>query len=290
MNKALLFVGCLLIVLVIMQLKSDTISGEKTDKTSAVHSLNHFDKPSFSQGIVHAKKLPMTRKKIRGGVIPHHLTAGFIIADFFARIQGHNIKTIFVIGPNHKELGDFMALTSLYGWETPSGIVQPNSQVIQTLLQHQVVKVDERVVADDHSVAGIMPFIKHYFPQTKVVPVLLSNRMTMEDIGKFSERLTENVDDQSIVVAAVDFSHYLTSQQAKIRDARTLRAIKGFDYTLIRSLNNEYLDSPPSIIALMQIMNSLSSTNMEMLHNTNSGELAKDSYSPITSYFSFYYY
>lgn len=43
---------------------------------------------------------------------------GFIISDFFKRLSYQDVKTVILIGPNHKEKGSCHILTSVYGWET----------------------------------------------------------------------------------------------------------------------------------------------------------------------------
>lgn len=69
-----------------------------------------------------------------------------------------------------------------------------------------------------------------------------------------------------------------------------MELIESFDYPQLLSLNNHYLDSPPAIVALLMLMQSLETTKMELIHHTNSGEIQKDNSIETTSYFSFIYY
>lgn len=261
------------------------ISGRPT------HPLVFFDKDTFYAGIAQSKKENRSfTKHISGGVIPHHLFPGFIITDFFNRLSKQNPRTIILIGPNHYERGDYKVFSSLYGWETPFGVVEPNEQVIQELVKSKLLKIDETNLPKDHAVAGIMPFVKHYLPDTKVVPLLLSGFMTEEDVWALSNSLSHYLTEDTIIIAAVDFSHFLTNPQAQEKDKITLELMRNFDYKQMLSLNNDYLDSPPSIATLLMTMQTLGTTKMELLYHTNSGEMQKNNSIETTSYFSIAYY
>lgn len=256
-----------------------------------VHPLTFFDKDTFYAGIEQARKdNKISTYHVRGGIIPHHLYPGFIFADFFNRLSPQNPKTIILIGPNHYERGNFKALTSVYGWQTPFGVVKPNETFINELVKENLVKIDGEVVSADHAVAGPMPFVKYYLPNVRVVPILLSGYMTEDEARILASKLKDRLDKDIVIIAAVDFSHYLTNQQAQEKDKVTLEVLKSFDYRQLFSLNNDYLDSPSSIATLLMVMQKLGTTKMELLHHTNSGELQKNNYIETTSYFSIAYY
>jgi len=255
------------------------------------HPLNFYDEDAFYWGVENSRKEnKVFADHISGGIIPHHLFPGFIIADFFDRLSKQSPQTIILIGPNHHERGNYQGLSSLYGWETPFGVVEPDEQVIQSLIKDKLIEVDESVLPDEHSVAGMMSFVKYYLPDAKVVPIILSGFMSESDILMLSDKLRNYIDENSVIIAAVDFSHGLTNKQAQENDEITLELMSNFDYRQILSLNNDYLDSPPSIVALLMVMQVLQTTNMDLLHNTNSGQIQGNDSIETTSYFSIAYY
>lgn len=265
--------------------------GVSDEGSIPTHPLKFFDKHTFYAGIKQSEKEDKSfANHISGGIIPHHLFPGFIITDFFSRLSKQKPRTIILIGPNHYERGDYQVLSSLYGWETPFGVVEPNEQVIQELVISKLIKIDEANLPKDHAVAGIMPFMKYYLPDTKVVPLLLSGFMAEDDIRTLSSSLSNYLNEDSILVAAVDFSHYLTNKQAQEKDKLTIELMNNFDHKRILSLNNEYLDSPPSIATLLMSMQALDATKMELLYHTNSGEMQNNNSIETTSYFSVAYY
>jgi len=266
---------------------TQTIPAQET----GIHSLTGFNEDSFYQGVARAKpEYQKLRESVNGGIIPHHSFAGYIIADFFQRLVDQEPSTIILIGPNHFERGDFVALTSLYDWETSFGEVGADREIIGSLLQEGLVMIDESVLDAEHSVSTIMPFIKFYLPNVQVVPIILSGGMTLTQVEIFAESLAALKTPDIIIVSAVDFSHNLINQEAQLKDVETLEVMQARDYKRLFSFGNEHLDSPASIAALMLAMDSLDSPDIEILQHTNSGELQDSEQKETTSYFSIVFY
>lgn len=262
-----------------------------TRENKPSHKAVFFEKRSFEEGIQRVKSSNQKFDQgVKGGVVPHDFFISFIITDFFKRLSYQKPKTIILLGPNHYEKGEFKVLTSLYDWETPFGLVQPDDLMIRILIDYNLVQVNEEILPKDHSLAGIMPFIKYYLPETKVVPLLLSGYMIKEETSLLAEKLTQFSKEGAFIVSAVDFSHYLTTQKAQENDEITLRAIKDLDYQRIFKMNNDFLDSPPALVTLLMVMEKREIRKMDLLFHTNTGELQNNKYIPTTSYFSIAFY
>lgn len=204
------------------------------------------------------KGLLKNQKTIIGGIVPHHLVADFMIDDFFRKLAPQKPKTIVVFGPNHLEKGKE---DILFG-ETYNEIVQ-----------------------NENSIKALMPYIDKYLPETKVVPLILKKNCSRQKIEKTADYLISSVSKDTVFIASVDFSHYLTMEEAWQKDEDTLKAIKNKEYDYLLSLNSEYLDSPASIVLLLKIMEKKDKNNMTILKHTNSGEILKSEAAPVTSYF-----
>lgn len=271
-----------------IHLKTSFNSASKN--TVSNHPAVFFDEGLFYNGIKQAQQNTKTiNHHIAGGIVPHHLYASFVIAGFFQVISLQKPKTIILLGPNHYEKGHAKIITSKMGWQTPFGVLEPDQQFIGELLQNDV-KIDEQVVSKEYSVAGLMPFIKYYIPDSAVVPLLLSGSLTQEETKHIAQSLKRLIDKDTIIIASVDFSHNLSNQQAQEKDAITLDALKNFNYRMLFSFGNDYTDSPASLVTLLQTMELCGSTKSEILAHTNSGELQKNNSISTTSYFSIIYY
>ncbi|EKD99980.1 MAG: hypothetical protein ACD_22C00118G0003 [uncultured bacterium] len=252
-----------------------------------VHPLKYFDPSAFYLGVSQAdQKNDSFGSHISGGVVPHHLFAGFLISDFFEKLKRQQPKTLIIMGPNHNEVGGFKVLTSTYGWQTPFGIVNPDSQTILDLVDKNYVKVDDSVMAEDHAVSGLMPYVKYYLPNTEVVPVLLSGYMSQKELETFVGGLQDYLGKDTVLVASVDFSHGLNNQQAQENDNLTLQSLTDFNYPQLLEMDSKYLDSSSSIVTLLMAMRESGTDTMGVLEHTNSGEMVGNNSVETTSYFS----
>lgn len=267
------------------------VSSDSLPPDQHIHRNLPFDKSDFFKAVLEADDLNRDLNyHVYGGVIPHHLLPSFVIADFFKNLSSQEIHTVVLIGPDHYEGGTKNIITSSYCWETDFGVVEPDLKIINGLVGSGVLETDEETVENDHAIYGILPFIKYYIPDTKIVPVLVSGHSSKKEIEAFVESLSKYYGENVIVVASVDFSHYLNSDEAQENDKETISIIKKYDYEKLFDLNNDFIDSPASMVAVMMIMQKYGKTNMEILQHLNSSDITKNVYGETTSYFSIYYY
>lgn len=256
--------------------------------TGPVHTCKFYDEESFVESISRVKSIPMS-STIKGGVIPHHLVAGYMIADFFNMLSGQDIERVILIGPNHYVRGPRI-ITSKYPWQTAYGILEEDDELIDVLIKSGIAHVNEEVMTDEHSIAGLIPYIKYYLPEAKIVPLILHWDISLREAENLSHLLTQYVGKKSVIVASVDFSHYLTMEEAQVKDRETLKAIQASDYELLFNMGNDHLDSPASIGILLQAMKGLGAENLTVLHHSNSGIVLGRYVEETTSYFTLVYH
>lgn len=255
------------------------------------HPALFYDENAFAEGITKAEKDAKKKPgEIFAAVVPHHLFVSFEIATVLKHLASQQPTTLLMIGPNHYEKGNYNVLTSVQGWETPQGIVMPNHQLIQQLLDQKSTHIDEQTLENDHALSGLMPYVKYYLPNVTVAPMLLSGYMTYEETKQFSAMLTRLITPKTVLMASVDFSHYLPKDVAAKKDELTKKIIANFDARQLFYLNNNYLDSPPSLATVFLTMQQKGATKYEMLYHTNSGELLENATIPTTTHFAIEYY
>lgn len=250
------------------------------------HPLVDFNSNLFYQGVGRAEADWLAPSyKIYGGIVPHHGQASYLIAKLFSSLKLQNPRVIVLIGPNHRDVGKFNALTSFYGWETPFGILEPADPLIRKLVNTGLAQEDEDAFTNEQSVGTIVPYIKYFLPDTKIVPIILKSDFDLKDGKNLANFLTEFSGDGAVIVASIDFSHYLTGFEAREKDRVILEAIKSYDVRKILSFNSDFLDSPGSLVTLLMSMENIQKTGFEVLNHTNSGEILGNGVIPTTSYF-----
>jgi MEMO1 family protein len=124
-------------------------------------------------------------------------------------------------------------------------------------------------------------------PNAKLVPIMLQGDTSMEictTLGNTIAKLSSN--KNSLILASVDFSHYLPLEEADKMDEITLNAINTRNLKQIRSMGNDNMDSPPSIITLLSAMNAIGADKLKVLGHSNSDRIANSDTGYTTSYFT----
>jgi poly-gamma-glutamate synthesis protein (capsule biosynthesis protein) len=175
------------------------------------------------------------RQDIVSGVVPHHLLAKDIIEDFFSYISSRGKpKTIVVLSPDHFQSGILMESNSFITITLEDDKKEFNNLKIDTLLWRKLCKenkiaLNNSAVIADHGVTVLLPYIKKYFPETNILPILIPADITKEQVEQLVKIIDENTLLDTIVVASVDFSHYLPSQAAEFHDVKSIRVLLNFE-------------------------------------------------------------
>ncbi|MBU4349647.1 AmmeMemoRadiSam system protein B [bacterium] len=175
------------------------------------------------------------KQDIVSGVVPHHLLAKEIIADFFSYISSQvKPKTIVILSTDHFQSGILMESNSFITIALDSNNKEFNNIKIDTLLREKLVKENKMIlnnsaVITEHGVTVLLPYIKKYSPETNILPILIPADITKEQVEQLVKTIDENTLLNTIVVASVDFSHYLPSRAAGFHDVKSIRVLLNFE-------------------------------------------------------------
>jgi AmmeMemoRadiSam system protein B len=274
----------------ITQKKQAIVNEEKNISVKTI-KVKFFEESLFNKSVeLSSVKVSPVKEKIKGGIVPHHLLASSIIAEFFKYLAESKPKRIILIGPNHYEAGDYAVISSSSGWKTPSGILKADTGILKAAKGYSFISNNDDVLENEHSVSGIMPFIKYYMPDSYVVPFIVSKNINSDDLENLSGFLTKYSDNDTVIIASVDFSHYLKYQNAQKNDKETLKLLEMFDYKSLLKLGNDYLDSPASLAILLMVMNNVNANKLKVINHTNSSNILNDFESQSTGYYTIMYY
>ncbi len=256
--------------------------------TAPAHQCSFYNERDFFESVSQDKTDP-AEIQIRGGVIPHHLVAGYMIADFFNLLADQEIERVILMGPNHYLKGP-RVVSSRYNWLTAFGVLETDTKLVEDFVNQGIAGIDEEAIVKDHAIAGIVPYIKYYLPQARLVPLIFHPDLTYGETENLADLLIRNTGEKDVIVASVDFSHYLRLGDAEQRDVVTIQAIEQRDYARLLKMTDEYLDSPPSIVALLMAMERLGADDMTVVHHSNSALVLGRNEEETTSYFTIVYY
>lgn len=225
---------------------------------------------------------------VKSVIIPHHLVAGEYIASIFQGVKKIQPRVVVVIGPNHYQVGDALVATSLSSWDTGFGTLNADRQIIQSLLDSNLVGLDDNALVNEYSVGAVVPFVKNTWPQARVVPLVVKNIKNDEMFDGLAAKLYEVLPENSLVVASVDFSHYLPKEISAFHDDLSLNVLETGDISRVRKME---IDSQNSIRVLLRYNQIAGAKKFTVAFHTNSADLlstnsTSENTSHIMGYFS----
>ncbi|KKQ40600.1 MAG: hypothetical protein US58_C0016G0012 [Candidatus Magasanikbacteria bacterium GW2011_GWA2_37_8] len=223
---------------------------KNTSENTALAAENNWQKEMYDNYFKQAKTVNIT-ETIQGSILPHHLVAGYIPATFFTEIAKQKPSTIVIIGPNHFFRGENPIISTTNDQLTSYGNLQVNDGLIKKLLNDGLVGIDETVIAKEHSITALTPFIKKTLPNTKILPLIVKYQTPTGTLESLFNKLTDILPSDAVIIASIDFSHYMTWETANFHDELTREVIKNFDYSRIDKLD---IDSPASLYIFLKLM------------------------------------
>ena len=200
--------------------------------------------------------LKFLNHRIVAAIIPHHLLAKELVEDLASRLQKKPPSKIVIIGPNHDEIGS------------------------------DNITNDQKILTKDHACFGPKNILQSYMPETNIDCFLISTKTTASQIDQF----VKSIDSTTLLIASIDFSHYLNYQQAIKNDLETKKLIENYQSNRLRFLNNDYLDSPKTLAILFEYLKKYQQPPPQIIYNLNSYQIdPQTSPESTTSYFEIIY-
>ncbi len=155
--------------------------------------------------------------KPRAIIVPH---AGYIYSGFTAHLAYKvaaqtKAKRIVVFGPSHHLYFEGISASMQESYETPCGDIMIDTAYLQQLQKEFAFTFVPKAHGVEHSTETQMPFIKHYFPEAKVIEFIYG-KVDYHDIARVLEWVLKDKDN--LIAISTDLSHFYTLEEAKKRD------------------------------------------------------------------------
>lgn len=298
MNRKKLLCGlcgvlCILVILIgreIYSPKSD-INVENIQREKKLIQCKYYNAINFHISVNDSDGISLDDKEIVGGIVPHHLLADKMIASFFKTVAKKQPDVVVVVAPNHTGAGVSDIHTGSWTWDTPFGELKADKTIVDYFIDSGIADANFTLMENEHSISSVVPYIKYFMPDTKIVPILVSGTCGINKAIELGEKLSEQLREKSfLVIASVDFSHYLSVEEADKKDEFTKKVLLSRDILTISHMNNDYMDSPSSIITLITVMNNIGAKNAIILEHNNSARISGENRDYTTSYFTVVYW
>ncbi|MDY6944816.1 MAG: AmmeMemoRadiSam system protein B [Pseudomonadota bacterium] len=166
-------------------------------------------------------------------IVPHagYIYSGAIAAAAYSQAarQRRKIRRVVLIGPSHRVYLHGMAVPEAEAFRTPLGVVPVDPELKARAFTHEQVIESDTPHASEHSLEVQLPFLQVLLDEFTLLPIALGSASPPAVAAVLAEVWGE---DETLVLVSSDLSHYLTYEQARAVDAKTIAAILRNDATL----------------------------------------------------------
>jgi AmmeMemoRadiSam system protein B len=210
-------------------------------------------------------------------VLPHHDLVATTRQDFLKNIAKKRPFTrhIILLSPDHFGVNQNQLTTSNRDWNLSTGLMKYHNSFSLNLA------TDDDLLKNDHGIYNPMTDLKTYFPSADIYPVLIGQKVPVAILNSLIINLKSYCKHDCLLVASVDFSHYLPAMLAQVHDAHTINNLQNLDTDKV--LQSE-VDSPQSLYVLTMFAKLKNANKWDMFDHTNSGIIARDPDSETTTH------
>ena len=180
--------------------------------------------------------LPELPGEVIAVIAPHagHIYSGPVAGYAFAAIRGRNPDRVAVISPMHQPYSEPLLTTAHDAYSTPLGNIPVDRDALAILDRelNQTLGFGITPVLHDreHSLEIELPFLQRALTSDfKLIPIMIrsQSKKTAAMLGRALASLLK--DQDAILVASTDLSHFYDQRIARELDAEMLHCFESFD-------------------------------------------------------------
>jgi len=215
--------------------------------------------------------------KIFGIIVPHagYIYSGRTAAFAFRLLKGTGFKTVIIISPSHREYFSGVSVYDGDAFETPLGIIETDKEISEKLCKGagEIFKSEIGHRAE-HAIEVELPFLQAVLDDFKIVPVVMGEQKP-KYINELAGKIADVYNEDILVVASSDLSHYHTREQAAEMDGLFEQRINDFEYEKLLidlELRNCEACGGGPVVSLMKAAALKKFNKSTVLRRTDSGE------------------
>ncbi len=244
--------------------------GSETELKKELNSLLDENKPEIFP------------ERIFGMIVPHagYMYSGGTAAFAYNLLRGKKYKTVIVIAPSHREYFAGISLFAGEAYETPLGIIPVNRKVIEKLESVSRNFFFGLIGHGDHehSLEVQLPFLQTVLEDFELVPIVIGDQ-SKNFVDELADALADVYDENTIIIASSDLSHFHPKDIAKQLDGKVVEYINDMDYQgLLGALAEDKCEACGGgpIGALMKAASKNNFTRAKVLDICDSGDATGD--------------
>lgn len=181
----------------------------------------------------------------------------------------NNPEKIILFSVNHYGEGRNKLLTTDRAWNFKDHKILFDRDGFERLTKLSFVSAQEGPFLFEHGIKNVLPDIAKYFPKAQVVPVMVRDDISEEDMGDIFDQIFLNLPGY-MPIFSIDFSHYNPSAMAKIHDAYSMKALANLDPSGAFLAET---DSPQLMNLAVRWAKKTNNERFNLFYNSDSGEI-----------------
>jgi AmmeMemoRadiSam system protein B/AmmeMemoRadiSam system protein A len=218
---------------------------------------------------------------VKAVIVPHagYMYSGEVAAHSFKQLN-ENVSKVILLGTAHRYPLRGANVIDYEYYDSPLGKVKVSNDVKNFLNEKNIVSIIE-ADEEEHSIEIEIPFLQNQLKDFSILPVIVGRIDTEE----FSGLLEKYYDDNTVIVASVDLSHFHNYQTATKLDNHSIKSILTLND---EAIEDSEIDSPFAIMSLI-LLAKKKGWKTKLLCYKNSGDVTGDN-SSVVGYSSIVFY
>ena len=227
---------------------------------------------------------------VTGIIAPHagYIYSGKTAAFAFNTLKDKKIKNVIIIAPSHRQYFDGISIYDGDAFETPLGIVEVNKEIALRLIKgSDIIFFGSVGHKEEHAIEVQIPFLQKVLSDIKIVPIVMGDQKK-NSVDDLANQLSKVIDDETIILASSDLSHYYSKDEANLLDSIVEKRIRDFDIDGLQlDLENRYCEACGGgpIVAMMKAAAFSGKNKSLILNRSDSGDTSGDD-SQVVGYLS----
>ncbi len=163
--------------------------------------------------------------KVKGLVVPHagYIYSGSVAAKSYKQLYGAD--TVIIIVPSHHVRFKGASVPNYTHYKTPLGEIKISDKAKDLIKEDLIVSLDE-VHKKEHSVEVQLPFLQKVLGNFEILPIVTGDINPQQ----LANILLKYIDNNTVIIASSDLSHYYPYERAVKLDSICIEAIPHLDF------------------------------------------------------------
>ena len=221
-----------------------------------------------------------------GGVTPHHDLALAMIVRFYERIASPEARRVWLFSPDHFHKARNLAAFCAADWALSGGTLEADEEASESRKGLAIAEANARLFASEHGITLHIPLVARYFPNAKVVPMVLNRNISDVGILILRDKIRSLLRSDDVIILSMDLSHYKTPEGMASEDVKTLDVLENLRFTRADGID---ADARRAASLVLRLFKDLGAARGTVLEHTDSSAILGRRVESGTSYATIVY-